>query len=48
MGWDRWVGPEGKMIAVDHFGASAPYKIIFEKFGLTADKVVEAGLELIG
>lgn len=48
MGWDRWVGPDGKIIAVDHFGASAPYQIVFEKFGLTVEKVVEAGLGLIG
>jgi transketolase len=39
LGWDRYVGLEGKTITIDHFGASAPYKIIFEKFGLTVENV---------
>jgi transketolase len=42
MGWRRWVGESGTIIAVDHFGASAPYEVIYEKFGLTTDAVVEA------
>jgi transketolase len=29
-GWERWVGDQGRFISVDRFGASAPYKIIFE------------------
>ncbi len=41
LGWERYVGLEGKTIGIDHFGASAPYKIIFEKFGLTVDNVVK-------
>jgi transketolase len=48
MGWDRWVGPKGKMIGVDHFGASAPYPTIYEKFGLTEEVVVEQALALLG
>lgn len=40
-GWDRWIGPNGVMIGVNSFGASAPYKVIYEKFGLTAEKVIE-------
>jgi len=40
-GWRHYVGDEGEMIGVDHFGASAPYEILYEKFGLTADKIVE-------
>jgi len=35
------------VIALDHFGASAPYKILFEKFGVTADRVVEAAYDLL-
>jgi transketolase len=44
-GWHRYVGESGHIIALEHFGASAPYKILYEKFGLTADRVVEKALE---
>lgn len=41
MGWHRWVGPQGDIIAMDRFGASAPAEVLFEKFGFTADHIVE-------
>jgi transketolase len=44
-GWHRYVGEAGQVVALDHFGASAPGRILFEKFGLTADRVVEEALE---
>ena len=37
LGWERWVGDEGAIIGLDHFGASAPAGTIFEHFGFTAD-----------
>jgi transketolase len=40
LGWDRWVGPDGAIVGLDHFGASAPAGTIFEKFGFTIDRVV--------
>jgi transketolase len=40
LGWDRWVGPDGAMIGIERFGASAPYKDILEHFGFTTDNVV--------
>ena len=46
-GWHRYVGEFGQVIALDHFGASAPYKILYEKFGLTAKSVVEKALDLV-
>jgi len=46
-GWSRYVGTEGDVIGIDHFGASAPAKVLFEKFGLTADHVVERALALL-
>jgi len=46
-GWHRYVGIEGDVIGLDHFGASAPAKVLFEKFGINADKVVEKALTLI-
>ncbi len=47
-GWDRYVGSEGEVIGLDHFGASAPYKILYEKFGITAEKIMEKALFLVG
>ena len=46
-GWHRYVGEFGHIIALDHFGASAPYKILYEKFGLTANRVAEKALEIV-
>ena len=43
-GWERYVGAKGIALGLDHFGASAPYKTLYEKFGLTAERVVEAAL----
>ena len=40
-GWERWVGSAGIAMGIDHFGASAPYQTLYEKFGLTAEHVVE-------
>jgi len=39
-GWERWVGDLGESISVNGFGASAPYKIIFENYGFTVDNVI--------
>ena len=47
IGWEHYVGLEGKVIGLDHFGASAPGPILFEKFGLTPDHVVAAAKELL-
>jgi len=46
-GWHRYVGEFGHIIALDHFGASAPAKVLYEKFGLTADRIVEKALEIV-
>jgi transketolase len=47
LGWHQYVGDQGAVIGLNHFGASAPDKVLFEKFGLTADRVVEKALELL-
>ena len=39
-GWERWVGDLGESISVNGFGASAPYKIIFENYGFTVDNII--------
>jgi transketolase len=47
-GWERYVGPKGKMIGMRSFGASAPLKDLLKKFGIQADRVVAAARELLG
>jgi transketolase len=47
LGWERWVGESGKAIGLDHFGASAPYKEIYEHFGLTAERLVTEAKALL-
>jgi transketolase len=45
--WRGIVGDKGRSVAIDHFGASADYKTLFQKFGITADAVVEAARETL-
>jgi transketolase len=40
-GWERWVGEEGAIMSIEHFGASAPGATIFEHFGFTVEHVTE-------
>jgi transketolase len=45
-GWDQWIGPDGIFIGMDGFGASAPGPVLYRHFGITAEAVVAAALEL--
>jgi len=47
MGWERFLGFEGEAVSLNHFGASAPANILFEKFGFTVDNVVEKAKKTI-
>jgi transketolase len=47
LGWERWVGSQGVVIGLDHFGASSPYKTILQQFGFTTDNVMLRALETI-
>jgi transketolase len=47
LGWDRWVGDEGAIIGLDHFGASAPAGTIFKELGFTADRVADVGRRVV-
>jgi transketolase len=47
LGWDRYVGPQGKIVAMHTFGASAPLAELQRKFGFTPEGVVEAARELL-
>lgn len=47
MGWHRWVGSQGKIMAVDRFGASAPYQKIYQEYGLTSEQIVKNARQML-
>ncbi len=47
LGWDRWVGPGGAIIALDRFGASAPAVDLFRTFGFTAAHVAQVARKVM-
>jgi len=46
-GWHKWVGSKGTMMSIEHFGASAPANVLFEKFGFTVENIVKKAHELL-
>ena len=48
LGWDRYVGPAGKVIGMRTFGASAPLKELLRNFGFEPERVVATARELLG
>jgi transketolase len=48
LGWERYVGSEGRIIGMHTFGASAPLKELQKKFGFEPDRVVAVVLDLLG
>jgi transketolase len=46
-GWKKYVGSKGDVLGLDRFGASAPYQVLMEKFGFTAEAVAERVLQLL-
>ena len=47
MGWREFVGDAGRIVGLDHYGASAAYTVLYEQFGLTGEAVVAAARESI-
>lgn len=45
LGWNKYVGPFGKSVSIEHFGASADAKTLYREFGMTAEAVVAAARE---
>ncbi len=45
--WHRFVGDAGRIVSLEHFGASADGKVLFREFGFTADAVAQAARESI-
>ncbi len=48
MGWQKYVGDAGQVVCLDHYGASAPYQVLMEKFGFTADNVAACAKAVLG
>lgn len=46
--WYKYVGTDGIIIGIDHFGASAPIKVLMQEFGFTAENVINKAKELLG
>ena len=46
LGWAKYVG-EGANVSIEHFGASADYKTLFTKFGITTESVVQAAMSVV-
>uniref|UniRef100_A0A0C9RTG0 transketolase n=1 Tax=Wollemia nobilis TaxID=56998 RepID=A0A0C9RTG0_9CONI len=47
LGWQKYIGPKGKAVGIDKFGASAPADILYKEFGLTVDNVVATAKQLL-
>lgn len=47
MGWCRWLGDEGRMLAQDRYAASAPGEVLFKEFGFTVENVLDHARQLL-
>jgi transketolase len=47
-GWDEIIGSDGAFVGMTEFGASAPYKDLYQHFGITPEKVAETALSKLG
>ena len=47
IGWERYVGDGGEVLGIDRFGASAPGKVMMERYGFTAEAVVERAAAMV-
>ncbi|HHN67001.1 MAG TPA: transketolase, partial [Thermopetrobacter sp.] len=47
LGWEKWIGENGRFIGMHSFGASAPGPQLYEHFGITAKAVAQAAEELV-
>ncbi len=47
LGWERYVGPKGRVLSVERFGASAPYQVIAQHYGFTVERVLERVYEVL-
>jgi transketolase len=48
LGWEKYIGSQGDVMGLNHFGASAPYETLLEKFDFTPEAAVEQAMRLLG
>jgi transketolase len=46
-GWQKYAGPDGRIISIDKFGTSAPGEIVMEKYGFTVDNIIKIVKEIL-
>jgi len=46
-GWSRYVGPQGDVLSIERFGASAPQQVLFREYGFTVENVVHRALGVL-
>ncbi|HPQ69425.1 MAG TPA: transketolase [bacterium] len=46
-GWERWVGPAGAVIGLEHYGDSAPWQVLYEKYGFTVENIEARARQLL-
>lgn len=46
-GWERYVGASGRILSLERFGASAPYQVLYEKFGFTVENILAQVREVL-
>ena len=47
LGWERYVGPAGKVVGMKTFGASAPLKELQRKFGFEPERIMGLAREML-
>jgi len=46
-GWERWIGPFGAAIGLEHYGDSAPWQVLYEKYGFTVENIEARARQLL-
>ena len=47
LGWSKYVGPFGRSVSIEHYGASADYQTLFREFGMTTEAVVSTAKDVL-
>jgi transketolase len=47
LGWSKYIGPFGKSVSIEHYGASADYQTLFREFGMTTEAVVSTAQDVL-
>jgi len=47
MGWEKYVGTEGRIIGINRFGASAPGGKVLKEYGFSSENIVKNALEML-